>query len=183
MPKNRSHGKIDNLPVALRKQIEQKLMEGYTYEQISQYLKGMGHNISRSSTWRYGNEFLKKFEDVRKAKEIAQLLAEDNAERPTTELHEANNVLISQTIMQILISDDVEPGEKIKAAKAISELQKAQVVNERAKMQSRKDAGAVKTAMAMLKSKVFEEIQANHPDIAAAIINIADQVEKAAQSV
>ena len=64
----------------------------------------MGHNIYKTIIHRYGKPFLQRFESVRLAKEFAQLLAEDNAERPTTELHEANNALISQMIMQILIN-------------------------------------------------------------------------------
>lgn len=183
MGKNRSHGKVDNLPDELRKEVENKLLEGYTYEQISGYLGDMGHDIHLSSVHRFGKPFLQKFENVKMAKEFAQLLAEDNAMRPTTELHEANNALISQTIMEMLVDQNMPAEDKIKAAKSIATLQQAQVQNERLKVVSRKEAGAVKTAMSMLREKVFNEIQEKHPDIAAAIINIADEVEKAAQSV
>ena len=57
----------------------------YQNFEIANYLKEMGHNISKTSIHRYGKPFLQKFESVRLAKEYAQLLAEDNAERPTTE--------------------------------------------------------------------------------------------------
>ena len=40
MGKNRSHGKIDRLPDTLRKAVEAKLLEGYTYEEIT----GSGKN-------------------------------------------------------------------------------------------------------------------------------------------
>ena len=105
--KNRSHGKIDKLPEVLRRSVERKLLEGYTYEQISDYLKSMGHDVTYVSVHRFGKPFLKKFEAVRMAKEYAQLLAEDNADRPSTELNEANNALASQLLMEMLLGCQV----------------------------------------------------------------------------
>lgn len=176
--KNRSHGKIDGLPDDIRKEVENKLLEGYTYEVISSYLKDLGHDVHYSSVHRFGKPFLKKFENVRMAKEFAQLLAEDNAERPSTELHEANNALASQMLMEILVDEDMEQKEKIKTLKSIASLQQAQVQNERLKILSRKEAGAVKTAMNILRVKVFEKIGNEYPDVAKIIMGIADEVEQ-----
>ena len=176
--KNRSHGKVDKLPDIIRKEVENKLLEGHTYQEIADYLKEMGHDISKTSIHRYGKPFLQKFESVRLAKEFAQLLAEDNAERPTTELHEANNALISQMIMEALISEKTEQKAKLEAARSIATLQRAQVQNERLKLNARKEAGAVHTALKKLKEQVFEEIGKNHPEVAKEIMNIADSIEK-----
>ena len=180
--KNRSHGKIDKLPEVLRRSVEKKLLEGYTYAQISDYLKTLGHEVHLMSVQRFGKPFLKKFEAVRMAKEYAQLLAEDNADRPSTELNEANNALASQLLMEMLVDDEMQPEEKIKTLKSIALLQQAQVQNERIKIASRKEAGAVRSAMKMLKQRVFNEIQASHPDIAATMIKIADEVADEARN-
>jgi len=174
--KNRSHGKIRKLPDALRREVENRLLEGFTYEEISEYLKNMGHDISLFSVHRFGKPFLQRFESVRLAKEFARLLAEDNAERPTTELHEANNALISQMIMESLIDPSIPPDKKTKLYRAIAELQNAQTANERLKIKSRKEIGAVKTAMAMLKERVFAEMQNSHPEIVDAMMKIADEI-------
>ncbi len=56
--KNRSHGKVDKLPEMIRKEVENRLLEGYTYEEIASYLKEMGHTISKTSIHRYGKPFL-----------------------------------------------------------------------------------------------------------------------------
>ena len=82
---NRSHGKIDNLPADLKHEVENRLLNGETYEEISNYLKDQGEEVHLSSVGRYGRKFLKRFESVRVAKEFAKLLAEDNADRPSTE--------------------------------------------------------------------------------------------------
>lgn len=182
MKKNRSHGKIDRLPEELRRVVENKLLEGHTYAEISEYLKKMGEDIHYSAVARYGKPFLQKFESVRMAKEYAKMLAEDNADRPTTELHEANNALVSQMIMEALINPEMSDEEKLKAAKNIAVLQRAQVANEKIKIDSRKAAGEVKQAMKKIKEQVFAEIGNNHPDIAEAIIKIADGIERESEA-
>jgi len=35
--KNRSHGKVDKLPEVIRKEVENRLLEGHTYEEIAKY--------------------------------------------------------------------------------------------------------------------------------------------------
>ena len=57
-------------------------------------------------------------------------------------------------------------------------LQRAQVQNERLKLNARKEAGAVHTALKKLKQQVHEEIGKNHPEVAKEIIKIADTIEK-----
>jgi hypothetical protein len=178
MNKNRSHGIIDRLPEELRRDVEGKLLDGETYKETASFLNERGIDIHPSSVYRFGRPFLKKFEAVRMAKEFAQLLAEDNAMRPTTELHEANNALVSQMVMETLIDESLDPEIKLKAARSIANLQQAQVSNERLKLSSRKEAGAVKTALEMMKTKVFEELAGAHPELAKIVAGIADDIER-----
>lgn len=174
---NRAHSKIDGLPAPLKKQVNEKLLNGETYQDITEFLQEQGEDIHQSSVWRYGSKYLKKFEAVRIAKEYAKLLAEDNIERPPTELHEANNMLMSQIIMESILDDNMTQKEKAAAARSIATLQRAQIQNERLKADARKDVGAVHIAMDMLKNKVFSEIASSHPDIAEALIDLAEQTE------
>ena len=148
--RNRSHGKIEALPTPLKKKVEEKLLTGETYEDIASYLQEQGEDIHFSSVGRYGRKFLNKFESVRIAKEYARLLAEDNAERPATELHEANNLLASQLIMQALVDDDMDAG---------------------------KEQGAVHIALELLKDKVYGELGEAYPEIAATLLLLAEQTE------
>ena len=178
LERNRSHGKIDRLPEPIKCEVDERLMAGDTYEAISQHLKDQGVDIHLSSVARYGKKFLKKFEQVRQAKEFAKVLAEDNVERPTTEMHEANNLLMSQILMEYLVSEDTSDAAKLDAAKSIASLQRAQVANEKLKITARKEAGAIHTAMDLLKEKVYAEIAEAHPDIATALIALAEQTEE-----
>ena len=178
MDKNRAHGKIDGLPAKVREDVEQQLMEGRTYDSISGDLKEQGYDIHASSVGRYGRRYLKKFESVRVAQQFARLLAEDNIERPPTEIHEANNLILNQIIMETLMDEELDAAGLGKAANAVATLQRAQVQNERLKTESRKEAGAVHTAMNLLKDKVFLEIAQSHPDVAQVLIELAEQTER-----
>jgi hypothetical protein len=175
--KNRSHGKIDNLPEPIKNSVNEKLIAGEKYEEISSYLSDMGHDVHISSICRYGKGYLKRFEGLQMARQFSKLIAEDNIDRPTTELHEANNALISQIIMEAIIDEDLELEDKIKAAKSVAALQSAQVRNEKLKIDARKSAGEIHAAMNILKMKVFEKLGNDYPAIAESIMNIADDVE------
>lgn len=177
MEQNRSHGKIDNLPAPLRLEVENRLLGGDTYQEISQYLAEQGEEVHLSSVGRYGKKFLKRFESVRVAKEFAKLLAEDNADRPSTELHEANNLLASQLIMEAMVSDDMPAEDRAKIASSIASLQRAQVSNEKLKLQARKEKGAIHVALEMLKEKVYAEIGENYPEIASTLLALAEETE------
>lgn len=176
--KNRSHGKIDNLPPELRREVENRLLNGDTYEEVSGWLKSRGEEVHLSSVGRYGKRFLNKFESVRIAKEFAKLLAEDNIDRPATELHEANNLLASQIIMEALVDDTMDAKTRAEAAKSIATLQRAQVSNEKLKIEARREQGAVHAAMDVLKQKVFAEIGENYPEIAATLLELAENTER-----
>lgn len=176
--RNRSHGKIDQLPPPLKKEVEERLLSGATYEEVSGWLRSRGEEVHLSSVGRYGKKFLNRFESVRIAKEFAKLLAEDNLDRPATELHEANNLLASQLIMEAMVDDAMDAKQRAEAAKSIASLQRAQVSNEKLKLQARKEQGAVHAAMALLKEKVFAEIGENHPEIAATLLELAENTEK-----
>ena len=178
MEKNRSHGKIDRLPAPLKKEVENRLLEGDTYEDISAYLKEQGEDVHYSSVGRYGRGFLKKFESVRIAKEFAKLLAEDNIDRPATELHEANNLLASQIIMESMVDDDMDAKERAQAAKSIASLQRAQVSNEKLKISARKEQGAVHTAFKLFTEKVYSEIGEKYPDVAEKLLILAEETER-----
>lgn len=175
--KNRSHGKIDRFPEELKKNVNDLLLKGKTYAEISEYLRRMGRPVHQSSVWRYGSDYLRRFEKVRMARDYARHVAEDNLDRPTTELHEANNALISQIIMEMLIAEDTDLDAKVKAAKAVAELQGAQVRNEKLKIEARKASGEIHAAMNVLRTKVFEKIGNGHPEVAEIIMQIADEVE------
>lgn len=176
--KNRGHGKIDKLPDGVKREVENRLVDGATYEDVSGYLKEQGYNVHFSSVGRYSRKFLQRFESVRIAKEFAKVLAEDGVDRPATELHEANNLLASQLIMEAMVDDEMAPEDRAKIAKSIASLQNAQVNNERLKLVARKEQGAVHTAMQVFTDKVFAELGEKYPEVANTLLLLAEETER-----
>ena len=119
-----------------------------------------------------------KPEDRRELKRILEELLEEGKIEQTTELHEANNLLASQIIMEALVDDSMDAKQRTEAAKSIASLQRAQVSNEKLKIEARKEQGAVHVAMDLLKEKVFSEIGQNYPEIAAKLLELAENTEK-----
>lgn len=178
MAENRTHGKIDSLPVEVKTGVEESLLSGKTYKEISDDLNDAGYDVHESSVGRYGRKYLKRFESVRVAKQFAKLLAEDEVDRPPTEMHEANNMIMSQILMEAMMDGEMKAKEMASVAKSIATLQSAQVNNERLKIKARENAGDIHTAMNVLKEKIFKEIAASHPDVAQILTELANETEE-----
>lgn len=176
MGKKRSHGKIDRLPEVLRREVENKLIEGRTYNEIAEYLKSMGQDIHAMSVGRYGKPFLERFEAIQS---YAKAISEDNADRPTTELHEANNAMISQILMETLISDDVDPTEKIKVANSIAHLQSAQIRNEKLKIDARKAKGELEVVYSSVVKEFTKILKHDYPELMEKFIEVLDNAKDA----
>ncbi len=73
--KRRSHSKIDRLPLAVRNEVEKRLIKGDTYLQISQYLNESGYTISLSCVHRFGKPFLEAYEKIKRSKEMARMIS------------------------------------------------------------------------------------------------------------
>lgn len=174
---NRSHGKIDRLPQAVKREVENQIVNHVNYKDISSYLKENGHDVSYSAVSRYGRKFMARFESVRIAKDFAKLLAEDNVDRPATELHEANNLLASQLIMEAMVNDEMKAEDRAKIAKSIASLQNAQIANEKLKQNARKEQGAIHTAMRLFTDKIYEEIGSRYPEVAQTLLALAEETE------
>ena len=85
--------------------------------------------------------------------------------------------------MEALVDDEMDAKERNQMAKSIATLQRAQVSNEKLKLEARKEKGAVHVAMDLLKDKVFSEIAQSHPDIAQALLQLADETEAEMQRI
>lgn len=141
----RKHSKIEReLPQELVEEINARLVEGHTYREIADWLRQMGHPVSKSSVGRYGKDFLARLERLRIVREQARAIVEDNADRPATELNEAASALASQLITEALLAAN-EAGNGLdkkvtEAIKALALLERSAVARERLKLEYRQKA-------------------------------------------
>jgi hypothetical protein len=180
--KNHSHGKVERLPAELRQAVENQLAQGATYTEITQYLSKMGEQVSVSAVGRYAAPYIKQLDALRAARQYAKMITEDNPDRPSTEIHEAANAIATQQLMACLLDENTSDKDRARLMNIVANLQKAQVSNEKIKIDSRKAREEMKVAMDALKVKVFEEIGAEHPELAEAIMKIADNIARDKQA-
>ncbi len=143
----RKHSKIEReLPPELVEEINARLVEGHTYQEVADWLRQMGHQVSKSSVGRYGKDFLARLERLRIVRDQARAIVEDNADRPATELNEAASALASQLITEALLAaGDAGQGldKKVtEAIKALALLERSAVARERLKLEFKQKAEA-----------------------------------------
>ena len=156
----RAHPKIADLPEELRTAIHKKLTEGYTYQEISEWITSEGHPISRSAVGNYGKNFLTKLEKLKMAREQTKVIVEEGSDKPATEMIEAASSLTQQLILEHLVNNEIDL-KKVKADRliqALSMLERSTVAREKLKLESRRKADeAVKNIEDVAASKGIDE--------------------------
>ncbi|MEG2344167.1 MAG: phage protein Gp27 family protein, partial [Acidaminococcaceae bacterium] len=158
--KRRAHPKIAELPEELRKAVHQKITEGFTYQEISNWITSAGHPVSRSAVGSYGKKYLTKLEGIRLARDQAKTIVEEGSDKPATELIEATSSLAQQLIFEHLVKNEID-FNKVKADRliqALSMLERSTVAREKLKLDSKHRADeAVKNIEKVAVNKGIDE--------------------------
>lgn len=130
--KIRRHSKVDtDLPQEVRAQVDRLLIENATYEDISAFLKGQGHDISKSSIGRYGKAFLVSYQRLRIIEDQSRSLV--SAAGDGLVLEEAGGKLMAKRIIEILLEKDIDLKKVPDLAIGLASLIKANVGREKFK--------------------------------------------------
>lgn len=141
--KTRKHSKVeDNLPPEIRREVNRLLLEGETYEDISDYLKGKGHDISRSSIGRYGKGFLNEYRNLLIIEDKSKILLSE-AGGDGMVLEEAVAKKMAATLMELLLDEGIDIGKTPRIISDFARLQSSSTARERAKMEFKKKATVV----------------------------------------
>ena len=135
--KNRRHFKVDRLPQEVRQEINDRLVEGYTYDDIAEAVRGLGHSVSRSGIHRYGRQYLAKLERVKMVNDQAKAIVSEVGSG--LDMEEATSKLITQMVMEMLMKMDELPETKniTGVLSAFAKLQSSSVLRERLKKEIR----------------------------------------------
>lgn len=174
----RKHYKVETFPAEVVEVINRKLVEGYTYQQVTDWLNQLGHEIGKSSVARYGRDFLSRLERLKVVKEQAKAIVETNPEAPATEMAEAANQLATQLIMEFLMQldlDDLQQAKVTEILKALARLEQSGVRREQLKLNFNRGVDA---AAAKIKEALRAEVAAD-PDLMARLTAIVDQQAEA----
>lgn len=174
MADRRKHSKITSiLPKELVEAINQQLVSGATYEQIAEFVRNEGHEISKSSVGRYGKNFMSKMERLRVVKEQAKAICTESQDKPALEMTEAATQLALQLIMErLVITENLNDAKSGELFKALALLERSAVAREKLKLDANK---LLEIAGKRLKEELQTEL-AKQPELLGKLVDIVDHV-------
>lgn len=172
----RKHHKINSFPPELVEEINQRIVNGETYESIARWLTEEHEcSIGKSSVQRYGKEFTAKLERLRIIKDQAKAIIDTDPDAPATEMHEAANQLAVQLIMETLMQvPDLGKAKVTELFKALALLERSAVAREKLKYEFNK---GVEAGLVRLKEALKAELK-TEPELMQKMLELADRVKE-----
>lgn len=141
--KQRITSKIDELPEDLRMKVDVMLADtSNTYEYISQFLKGEGYDISKSSVGRYATRTNNAMQRLLEAQAQTDRLIQVVKENPEADYTEAAILLTMNGLLNKVVTAEEEFNEMPldKAGRLIASLSRTKVYKDRVKQDMRRKA-------------------------------------------
>lgn len=141
--KQRITSKIDELPEDLRMKVDVMLADtSNTYEYISQFLKGEGYDISKSSVGRYATRTNNAMQRLLEAQAQTDRLIQVVKENPEADYTEAAILLTMNGLLNKVATAEEEFNEMPldKAGRLIASLSRTKVYEDRVKQDMRRKA-------------------------------------------
>lgn len=141
--KQRITSKIDELPEDLRMKVDVMLADtSNTYEYISQFLKGEGYGISKSSVGRYATRTNNAMQRLLEAQAQTDRLIQVVKENPEADYTEAAILLTMNGLLNKVATAEEEFNEMPldKAGRLIASLSRTKVYKDRVKQDMRRKA-------------------------------------------
>ena len=141
--KQRITSKIDELPEDLRMKVDVMLADtSNTYEYISQFLKGEGYDISKSSVGRYATRTNNAMQRLLEAQAQTDRLIQVVKENPESDYTEAAILLTMNGLLNKVATAEEEFNEMPldKAGRLIASLSRTKVYKDRVKQDMRRKA-------------------------------------------
>ena len=123
------------LPEQVRKDLRRMLVEGASYDAVTEWLSEQGYEISRSAVGRWGKAFFDVVKNVRQIEEQSATLVGD--EDTAMLLEEATTKLILSKLLDLLKDDKVKLEKSTKIMTDLANLQKSTVSREKLKIEIR----------------------------------------------
>lgn len=164
--KQRISSKIDELPEDLRMKVDVMLADtSNTYEYISQFLKGEGYDISKSSVGRYATRTNNAMQRLLEAQAQTDRLIQVVKENPEADYTEAAILLTMNGLLNKVATAEEEFNEMPldKAGRLIASLSRTKVYKDRVKLDMRKKAD---TAFRELESEMLKVIKQDEKSVA-----------------
>ena len=141
MAERRKHSKISKMPEELRLAVENKLQQGFTYQQINDWIGKQGMEVSLAAVGRYGKDFMEKLERLRTAREQAKIIVDQSKDGQALGLMEAtSHIMIQKLFEEIVKRNDLDEASIVDLYKVYSLLERSGVAREKLLMEQRRKA-------------------------------------------
>ncbi len=172
--KYRKHNKIYELPDEVKRTVDDMLLDtSITYSQISEYLKGMEYDISRSTIGRYAlethklaNKLIETREQVRELVRLAKDESGENLAEGAIQI--ATNKLTEKIAMAEEEIDDMDITDAIKLTSTIA---RTKAYKDKVYSELKSD---YEKATEQFKKLVYKELE-QYPEIIEKLAEIADK--------
>lgn len=141
--RQRVSSKIDELPDSLRMEVDRMLADtSNTYEYISQFLKGEGYDISKSSVGRYATRTNNAMQRLLEAQAQTDRLIQVIKENPEADYTEAAIIMTMNGLLNKVATAEEEWDEMPldKAGRLIASLSRTKVYKDRVRQDMKKKA-------------------------------------------
>lgn len=174
MPR-RTHHKVTTFPPEIVEEVNKRLVEGHTHEDIANWLKQMGHTLGRSSVQRYSQDFMSRLERLKMIKEQARAIVHESGDTPGTEMAEAaSQIALELIISKLQKAQDLNDVDIADLLKAIPRYEQSAVRREALKFHFSK---GVEAAATKIKEALKKELQSDH-DLMQRVIDLVDKTKE-----
>jgi len=171
MSDRRRHFKLQELPDALQRQVDQMIANGSTYRDIAAVLDGEGYEIGKSSVARYGKQFLTTLERLKSINEQARAIVSETGGDLDVAEDAAARVATARIVDFMMSHTDMSEEKFSSMVHALARLQSSSVARERLSLQYEKAKSAAATE---LKAELTAELK-DHPDLLDRLERIIEQ--------
>jgi hypothetical protein len=119
---------INRLPKEVQREINSLFEQGFTVTQVTEHLKALGAEVSRSAIGRKRQEWAEISRQVRESRLWAETIAREYRNAPASEVAAANvellHALMSKILRSAVLEEEVKlkPSEVMQLSKALSSL-------------------------------------------------------------
>ncbi len=166
----RKHSKIDKLPDNLRSVVEQMMQDpDFTYQDIVDYIKQQGQDISLTSVWRHASTLNATVQNIRMAQENFKAIMEEVSKYPQLDPSEAIIRLLSHQILEAIRQKnpkelaDMDMEKLIRGAEGLI---RAAAYKNRVDIQNK---DAFEAGLEKVKVLVFEAMSKEEPELYAKV--------------
>ncbi|MEG2286059.1 MAG: phage protein Gp27 family protein [Eubacterium sp.] len=163
--KNRKHSKIDKLPENIKDTVEQMMQADFTYNEIADYIRDCGFEISTTSVWRHATNLNATVETLRMAQENFRVIMDEIAKYPQLDTSEGIIRLLSHHVIEAINNTNEEQWKEIDPMKLIQQANALVRASSYKSNMDIKNKDIMDAGLEQVKTLVFEAMARENPKL------------------